>query len=198
MGVIVPTDDYQMSMIWTNDLTSKEFTVSLGFTYSGFGGAPTATELADAFYDTAVDSGHPCDDAFMAIGWTFEGISGFLQTAGGPILGAHLDSVNGSGSDNDVPVNCAILLQKQTASGGRRNRGRLFVPPIVAGLTTDTNGQLLAGDVTNLEDGFNNMLPDFVTANVEAVIHHSDGGPGTVITGFAGSQLLATQRKRMR
>lgn len=199
MGVIVPEGDFQMSLIWTNSLTSKDFTVTMGL--SAPLATPTPTEVADTIYDMLTDdvgSGALCRDDIMAGGWQFQGVSGFQQTEDGPLLGAHLEVVAGTGTDNDVPVNCAVLATKQTAAGGRKNRGRMFLPPSLADLQTDTDGSIKDGKDAFMSGIINTWPEVLVTDNLVMVIHHSDGSAGTAITGFAVSSLLATQRKRMR
>lgn len=198
MAVIVPDTDYSMSLIWTNVLTSKEFTCGLGF-HQETGGPDAPSDVADALYGIVTDSGvNLCDASNMAVGWHFEGVSGFMATSGGPVLGSHLEVVNGTGSDNDVPVNCAVLVRKNTASGGRRNRGRMFLPPMMSGMTADTDGSF--GGVTQayVDAGLEQIHDLMITAGYVPVIHHSDGDAGTAISSFSTQALLATQRKRMR
>ena len=199
MGVIVPEGEYQMSMIWTNALTSKEFTSTLGLANAL--STHTPNEVADILYSALTTSDGPaamCASLMMSAGWFFQGVSGFQATEDGPLLGAHLETLNGAGSDNDIPVNCAVLCTKQTASGGRKNRGRFFLPPFTTGLETDTNGQILSNVAPFIEGFLNELGGVLLDDDLVQVIHHSDGSAGTLITGYSVSPLLATQRKRMR
>lgn len=198
MGVIVPTGDMQMTWIFTNSLTSKEFTFSIGFLDNGSLDTDPAV-LAEALYDEFVTASTGfCAAGNMATGWHFEGISGFYQSLGGPVLGSHLVQVNGSGSDNDIPVNCAFLCKKNTAAGGRAGRGRLYAPPIMPALTTDTDGKIDGTQASISGDQINDNALSVGGSGWLACVHHSDGSPGNAITSIVGQSQLATQRRRMR
>lgn len=198
MGVIVPEDDYQMSIIWTNDLTSKEFTCVLGYTQVT-GGPDAPSDVADALFERVVTGATALSAAAnMASGWHCNGITGFLMTATGPVLGSHLEVMNGTGSDNDVPVNCSVLVRKNTDSGGRRNRGRMFLPPMMAGMTADTDGSFGGATTAFIDAGVGELQAGMLVDGWAMVIHHSDGSAGTPVSSLATQSLMATQRKRMR
>jgi hypothetical protein len=198
MGVIIPEDEYQMSMIWTNSLTTKEFTCTIG---AGMvtGSPDSPSDVAESIYNGLLTTSIGlCLASNCAIGWVFKGVSGFLQTSSGPVLGSHLDDEAGSGSDNDIPVNCAVLVQKQSLSGGRSNRGRMFLPPMMAGITVDTNGIYGGATPAFIDAGLAQMHVEVLGDGYTLLIHHSDGSPGTPISWFSTQGLFATQRKRMR
>jgi hypothetical protein len=198
MGIIIPEDDYQVTFIWSNELTTKQYTTSLGIIDAGsHGGDPTA--LADEAWDAATDDFPNFGAAAsMADTWHFVGTSAIYMSSSGPIVGQHLEDVAGTGSDNDIPVNCACLVKKNTASGGRANRGRMFVPPVYSGFTTDTNGALIGIDGTITAASVGSVAALLVTNEWVPCLHHSDGSPGTVITSYTGVDTLATQRRRLR
>lgn len=198
MSIIVPTGDYTVTFIWSNELTSKNYTCSLGIIDNG-SSREDPTQLADDAWTAATD-GFPTFGGAdsMADGWHFVGTSAMFQDTSGPIVGQHLEDVAGTGSDNDVPINCSVLVKKNTASGGRKNRGRMFLPPFFSGMVTDTNGVLGGIDGTIAAASVASVAIFLVGDDWIPCLHHSDGSAGTVINGYTGSDILATQRRRLR
>lgn len=210
MGIAIYEGEAQLTLIWANSALSKQVTCSLGAKYQpGAMGLGGINGLCETVYIGLVgdDSAHLCNASNMASGWSFLGVEGTLIVDGEPVLGAYLDTVAGSGSDNDVPVNCAVLISKQTAAGGRRNRGRMFVPPIFSALETDTNGALINVGTSFLDANMAELLEHCDNDEVDLLLLHSSSVPppadpiavpGTKITGFSTSGTLATQRRRLR
>jgi hypothetical protein len=103
-----------------------------------------------------------------------------------------------------VPPNTAVLAQKKTAVGGRRNRGRMYIPGIPEGMVSGAGfidlatHALWATAVTNLRAEVAAL--SFVG---ECVIFHTTapGLPGltpTAISSMSVSTKVATQRRRLR
>lgn len=90
-----------------------------------------------------------------------------------------------------------LLVQKVTALGGRRNRGRMYWP----GLTeadVDVAGNIAGARVTAFSGGFGDLFADLTAAGMEPVVLHSDAGAPTPITTFNVESQAATQRRRLR
>jgi hypothetical protein len=107
-----------------------------------------------------------------------------------------------------VPSNTAVLLSKITGFGGRRNRGRMYIPG-PAEILSDGRGQLSDADVTAMQSeatGFYNGLVAMGGVDVPVIFHSTPDKLGvpqpaiapTPITAIAVEKLLATQRRRMR
>jgi hypothetical protein len=108
-------------------------------------------------------------------------------------------TVNINGTQNDPAANpaTAALVSKVTASGGRRNRGRLYMPGLWDG-AVGTAGTLSSGLVTSISTAWNNHLLDLDTAGIFPVILHSDEGSPTSILSMSVQSKVATQRRRLR
>lgn len=107
-----------------------------------------------------------------------------------------------------LPQNCALLVQKQTATPGRKGKGRFYIPGVlqenkvnaVGGLDgtflSDMQAQLTAFlDVMNTGDGdFGGPIP--------LVLLHNNYGAATPlpssILALVGQSTIATQRRRLR
>lgn len=111
----------------------------------------------------------------------------------------------------------AILVEKTTAFGGRRSRGRMFWPGVYQDWVDDA-GVLIAGAITAVDTSMDLLLGDIQAAgNYLALLHTPAyeweiiGGqprrvyadPGTVpvpyrVTSLSVDTTVATQRRRLR
>lgn len=119
---------------------------------------------------------------------------------GGDILFEVGLSAAGGNSDEACPNNCAMLVTKSTGSGGRRNRGRMFIPGPSRNQIEPGGGmssayrtawqtavaalQTLSGTVDNLGQ--------------PVLFHQTAPFTPTPIVGLVVQQRIATQRRRMR
>lgn len=158
-----------------------------------------ATEMCQIADDAFIDAFLPSNAAMMA-GWTYLGTEGFITRSGEPELGAQPEAISGTGGFDAPTINTAILVRKNTPLGGRKNRGRMFVPPFNVGQQqVDQSGTLEPTLVTNLQTAWSGFRSVVQTATIEPTLFHShpDDAP-THITSFAVQGLAATQRRRMR
>lgn len=113
-------------------------------------------------------------------------------------IGGHQGGLAG----NVLPQNSAVLVHKRTAFGGRRNRGRMFVPAMLGEAVVDNVGVITPAARTDFQNQFNNLLLDNRAANLDPVILHSEGiSPVTPPTNIATLQVdgrISTQRRRLR
>jgi hypothetical protein len=108
-------------------------------------------------------------------------------------------TVGGRVQDPDVP-SAAILVTKETALGGRSNRGRIFLPG-VAEVDTNAGGLLGEGEQSDWQDAFDDFLAGltggaFITKMV--LLHNDTEVAPTDVTALVVNQLLASQRRRLR
>lgn len=119
-----------------------------------------------------------------------------------------LDNQGGS-ADNRLPQNCALLVRKNTNKGGRRNKGRFFVPLIVGETTVNSVGMIETSEVIyfqGLANAFQASLAEdadpVIPSTPMVVLHHSEGvstAPSpTPVSSLQVDGVIATQRRRMR
>ena len=104
--------------------------------------------------------------------------------------------VGGAGGTFASP-NLAYLVEKHTALGGRKGRGRMFLPGVTEGGiggSGDLDLTVLGDFTTNLA----NWLDALGGVGVEPVVLHSDETAPTPITAFVIDPKVATQRNRLR
>jgi len=112
----------------------------------------------------------------------------------------------GTGGTGVLPSNCAILVSKNTDFGGRKYRGRMYWPSIVAEGSVDQNGVVGSSTVTALQGHFDDVFADFdaVSGASAALLHDKvtagvlDDTPGTLLSSFTVKNKIATQRRRLR
>lgn len=119
--------------------------------------------------------------------------TGELTIEGGTVLA-------GQSTAAIPPSNCAILVRKRSALGGREHQGRMYLPMV---LTAESNvsptGAIESAHVASLNTRFSLFLADVEADDVELQILHGDPVlVPTPISSFSVQSTLATQRRRMR
>ena len=103
----------------------------------------------------------------------------------------------GTAGDTISPPQVALMVQKRTGVGGRRNRGRMYLPgPREDGYTDE--GQLTTAQASELQTAADDWLTDMGNADVGVVILHADGGTPTDVTSLVAGTFIATQRRRLK
>jgi hypothetical protein len=151
--------------------------------------ADAVSQAGADFYKTILGTSYRYEGADIAVG---------TATPGQPVL---VESVTGAGagtsSGSRLPQNCALLVKKNSASGGRHNRGRFFVPGISEADVGD-NGALTSGALTFFQGEVNTFFTDLQVVSDNVVILHNDLTFPTPCTGFQVDGRIATQRRRLR
>lgn len=96
-----------------------------------------------------------------------------------------------------APPNVSVLVAKVTAAGGRKGRGRMFVPGFPEGLI-DAGGIVNPTQLTSLQAAFDDFYDTITGLDFPLVLLHGDSTTPTTITSFVVQNLVATQRRRLR
>jgi hypothetical protein len=116
---------------------------------------------------------------------------------------ASIAPVAGTNVNTPLPNNCATLIKKSTALGGRRNRGRMYFPcPIeneVGPEGANTSAAVTAWNsvVATLMPGGSIHTAFGVLGNPQ-VLHETGSQTPAQVTDLACQAKIATQRRRMR
>ena len=198
MSVIVPEGFSNLTLVMTVAGSLKEMTNSIGILCTDLT-PPSLQDQTDNLYDIAVASGHPWQAAAFADEWTFQGVVLTTTVDGLPVVTQHLEPLSGTNSGATQPPNCAAIIRKVTGSGGRKNRGRLFMP---AGFLVETQVDAAGFLDEGVVDGFNTQFASWHAALLSAdflpELFHSDATDPTGITAFSAESLIGTQRRRLR
>jgi hypothetical protein len=138
--------------------------------------------------------------ASVLAGWRFVGTSTTRKIGGLPVVAERLESIIGTGAGDGLVCNTGLLVRKDTAAGGRKNRGRMFVPPFnLAESAVDVGGTVTASVVAGQQTGWNEFYTAIVAAEVPPWLLHSDPADSpTPISSFSVQSKAATQRRRIR
>lgn len=95
--------------------------------------------------------------------------------------------------------NVAVLCKKTTALGGRRNRGRFYLPWIVASTTINETGVVASSEVTSLQTKATLFKTDMAGAGATSpmvILHQSGSTTPALVTALTIDARVATQRRR--
>lgn len=131
-----------------------------------------------------------------------------LGTDGGEdIVGVNTQPVACTFGGPAAPPNCAVLVHKRTARGGRRGRGRMYLPWAAASTTLTEAGGVSAADVTRVQNSVNAWMAALMAGPGPLVLLHRPSNPGTAhpttpgvpnnVTSMSVDSLIATQRRRL-
>lgn len=108
---------------------------------------------------------------------------------------------NGSIAQDTVTANTAVLIRKTTAVGGRRGRGRMFMPGLPEN-QVDGSGALNTTYQAGIQTSWNNFFDALEGADLPLYLLHSEGPailvPPVPLTSLDVSATAATQRRRLR
>jgi hypothetical protein len=191
----IPVGAAQVLIPLAHSGIARSAAITFGIDVSGSLG--TGTEIADrimtAFHTTILDKMD-------------------LEVTAGPV---HVNLGTGAGASNptqgtttftggqvqsSLPSNCAVLVKKSTALGGRHNRGRLFVPWMVAEGSVDEGGIIAPSEVTTFQTActaFLTSLNGTTTSAPMVLLHQSGSAAPTPVTALVVDRLIATQRRRL-
>lgn len=89
------------------------------------------------------------------------------------------------------------LARKNTLLGGRKGRGRMYIPGPTEG-SVSTAGVILEATRANLEAALTSFRSELANDGIILELLHNDSTVPTTITSFTVDSVAATQRRRQR
>ena len=198
MGVIIPEGYFNTAFVFNCAGLTDEIITTLG-TIDNPSAPQSAADMAANMRAAWSGTGAPFAAAQMTTEYTFVGCRTVKTVDGEPVLGEALSNITGTQSLDSIPANTAILVKKVTAAGGRRNRGRMFLPAVaLQGSDVLPSGFLAAGEQAARQVQVGLAEAAMIADDCFPVLLHSDGGTPTAIVDLAVASQVATQRRRMR
>lgn len=196
MALVIPPGFAQLVYRFTLASDPEPMVVTIGRNLSTYGGIDQADVDTMAGYFTTAS---PASSLYSV--YRYEGMTLYQgQDGAPPVVWESSPSVafQGTAAGETLPQNCAYLVRKRTALGGRRGRGRMYVPPFwFSEATVDSRGYLTSAAVTAAQTRMNNWF-----SGSGWVILHAPGISATPdpteIVSFVVQNQIATQRRRMR
>lgn len=121
-----------------------------------------------------------------------------IGTSAGDLSSEGTSSALGPRNDQVEAPNVAMLIQKRTALGGRKNRGRNFWPFMLSQDDVTEFGALSSVARADSQDAADAFLGALATNSVPMVLFHSDESVPTLVTALVVEGRAATQRRRLR
>lgn len=188
--MIIPAGYGLVSHIFSHLGVSREMAVTYGVEFVGTQFLQTrAASLHDAFADTIVTQ----------LGSQVQ-LERTLIKAGPNSTGPSVEYIEprtgGQAAPGATPQ-VAYLIKKSTSMGGRRNRGRWYLPGVSEGYVSEA-GIVASGTLAGMVTACDTFLARIDTEESPMVILHSQSSDPTSVVELAPDNRVATQRRRLR
>jgi hypothetical protein len=120
-----------------------------------------------------------------------------IRTSADLVFTSTSPAAGGTVGGGSVPPNSAYLLKKTTALGGRKHRGRSYIPGVPREWV-DGSGAISTTHQTAVNNAALAFLDFIAAADTSMQLLHTDTTTPDEVTAWTCSQLLATQRRRLR
>lgn len=190
--MIIPTGFAQCNLFFTGFAMPRGGQVTIGVEVNP--GDGTALALAEGVGQAWVENILPLQSLNITL-------NKVLCKKGPNETGASAEApfgLPGGVAESSLEPQCALLVAKQTALGGRSQRGRMFVPGI-SDLQYGSDGQFTADNIATFNAAFQQFLDDLEALEIPAVLlHNAEGLDPTPITSMPIQLTVSTQRRRIR
>jgi hypothetical protein len=202
MALIIPVNYAQVILPLTHALLARPAAITYGINTFDTGGdyVTAADDQVVAFHNAGsneLDSQVTIGPATLRVG----------QDGGDPLSVEGSFTEVGDESGAMMPPNSNLLVKKQTALGGRRGRGRCFVPWVLLDAAVSDAGQIDSGSLSVRQDDCNAWLSaltdtGIVTNETPMYLLHDSRGAGTepgpsLVTALTCPALIAVQNRRI-
>lgn len=165
------------------------------------GAAGDAATLAINLASSWSQAGALGNSSMISENYTFKSVAVTLMLSGVP----HFAEINvdndGTSGLEELPLNNAVVVQKRTALGGRKGRGRMFLPPIYFDESAVSRfGNISPGTVSDVQDMVDVVKTHMnTTLGIDMLLFHNDGVTApSEVTELIVESTIATQRRRLR
>lgn len=204
MPVEIPAGFAQCTYVWQYQGSTHESVNVLGHAI-----APTDASTPDQIAQTLFDRWLGALRTLQKSVIFFLRTEVLIGTSSFPLTGTAGVATPGLAGGSPLTSNTPLLVSKNTATGGRPNKGRMFLPGMVSEDNVGTTGIITTSFIGPLQTALDQWRANLVGAfppNVQTyppyILHSSEGAgsglPPTAITGFGLQSIVATQRRRMR
>lgn len=201
MGVVIPTGFGQANIPFRLSGDAEEMVVTFGFDDDlSFSPAGVAAGIRNA-----LDTLPHFVAADIAVGYEWGPVRVTCMRSLGPVEGVDTQTVVGANAGIlPLPSNCAALVQKRTARGGRAGRGRMFWPLFwVNESSVSPTGFITDPPFASWAASMNSFLANLASSNLEMHLLHSEPEvgpplPPDPVLSLTAVQTIATQRTRLR
>lgn len=199
MSAILPAGYANAAWIFSSTYGTAPFVFTIGVDFTA--GVEDAVATANGLFEAWNDSFQ--SDLSEAV--TLDKVS--LTIGQGGDITASVDSdlpaETGTRTGDNDPIALALLVNKKTATPGRRGRGRMFIPGVLAGSDTGLNGDLTPSAQSKHNANVNSFRGGIEAAllgdGAQMVLLHSvEGVTPSPISNLTIAPKIGVLRKRLR
>lgn len=202
MALIIPVNFAQVILPMQHASLARTAAITYGINTSETGGdfVTAADDQVVAFinaWEEELDSQVTVGPATLRVG----------QDGGDPLAVEGSFTDTGAETGAMIPPNSNLLVKKQTALGGRRGRGRCFIPWVLLDAAVDDVGQIDSGSLAVRQGDASSWLAHLtnntiVTNDTPMYLLHDSRGAGTepapsLVTALTVPSLIAVQNRRI-
>lgn len=206
MALNVPAGMYVAKLLWRMDGDSETMISTIGVRPAD--GPPeslveVAKSVSEAWHGAF-------ENEVLNPAYVFVGADALTPGDGGSEVATYIEADGrGTQANNCLPNNCALLVKKNTGKGGRRNRGRMFLPAGYLPNTEVNHTGAISGWAGTMQSNINQFYENLTDLTIlggtdrvalQPVLFHN-GAPGptpTDVTQLLVDNKIATMRERMR
>ena len=197
MTLVIPEGFGNATFEFTCSEALGTFSTSIGFIPDGlFVG--TEQDMCDAIADAFTATGRPFHADAILVHWSCARLNCVVTTGGEPVLATTELGIGGTSAHDGLVVNASMLVKKLTSLGGRKGRGRMYLPPAFFGEEqTDMGGLIDPTTRSNIQGFYDSARASLGSAEIIPKLLHSDSTTPTTINSFSVESRIATQRRRL-
>lgn len=200
---IIPPGYADCSLELRHTTMARSAFITFGVMCSGVPADQVAQEALEPWFLPGSSMNSLLDNGVVVVGCTAR-----VGQDGGEALVAYAESgAAGGASSSTVPANCAALIHKRTARGGRRGRGRVFVPWVLAESSVEESGLVATALKNQVQTAAGVWLTNLSNNSVPMYLLHSSSAPGTdnptppgtpnAVTSLVVDSVIGSQRRRL-
>lgn len=187
---VIPVGNAQANLRFSGNAAPRGAEITLGLDLDVVATPAAVAELVAANWVTNClvlqSSNITLEEVYVKFGDNATGAAGVFTVASAGSLGT-----------GTVPPQVALLVKKNTQFGGRKGRGRFYVPGLVE-TDVDENGVVQGPDVAAWQDAMDDFHTQLNTDDIPPLLLHNDATVPYLITSFTVDATTATQRRRLR
>lgn len=203
MPLVIPNNHAQVVLNFAHPSTPREMSVTFGVGYEPdpFDPEKIVNRVAGCFTDSTLQARMDASVTLTTIGVTCG------QVGDDPVIFEKAFNLQGGTAFETPPLNTALLVKKNSALGGRANRGRFYWPGLLAETDVNEVGIIGGAQVIAIQADFDafydalDAIPDGDEEQLVMVILHDSTSPATtptIVSSLTVDGTAATQRRRMR
>lgn len=204
MSVEIPADCALISFLMQARGQTRTMAVTFGARQQ-VPATPWASAL-ETLADNVASFGHMFVAGAMSSDYSYLGLRASCNEGDGIFPVEVPRFIEGTNSNPPLPPQNAVLVRKRTALGGKRFRGRFYLPPAWFSESGVDHLGNLSGGLSPFIDRVDTLMEDFDAAGLDPVLLHSPSEaspedpvpPPTLITSLQVQTRIATQRRRLR